>query len=92
MQTKQHIQHMQTELSGHTYLDGFMVSLKTRKRSIYHKQSARTAKSNKIARCSAIADNMPETFARIVKAANRAEFIENRAEEQRNARRAKRNK
>jgi len=57
-------------------VNGFDVET-MRKRAVYHKQSARTGKATKIARCMAITENMPDTFAAIVRAANRSERTAN---------------
>jgi hypothetical protein len=50
---------------------------KIRKRAVYHKQSSHTGKATKISRCMAITENMPDTFASVVRAANRSERTAN---------------
>lgn len=79
------------ELSYFAQVGNFRVEGK-RERAIYIQQSARTGKANKMVRCAAIAENMPDIFERVVRAANRAEYTENRASAQRDERRAKRAK
>ena len=84
----------QTKLRGEltVNIDGFKATTKLRTRSVKTggaKQSLKSTKTNKIVRCMGIADRMPVTFIRIAEEQTRKE---NRAEHQRNSRRAKRSK
>lgn len=84
----------QTKLEGSitVRVNGDIVKRKLRTRLVKtggDLMSPKSAKTNKIVRCSAIADAMPETFMRMAEDAKRKE---SRAEAQRNERRAKRAK
>ena len=84
----------QTKLEGTitVNIDGFKAKAKLRTRAVKtggDQMAPKTSKTNKIVRCSAIADNMPNVFIRMAEDAKRKEV---RAEAQRNARRAKRAK
>ena len=84
----------QTRLEGTitVNIDGFQATGKLRTRAVKtggDLMKAKSTKTNKIIRCSAIADAMPNTFIRMAENAKRKE---GRAEAQRNERRAKRAK
>jgi len=65
------------ELKQFNTVGSFQVETK-HERAVYHQQSARTNKANKIARCMDITENMHETFAKVVRAANRSEATKER--------------
>jgi hypothetical protein len=84
----------QTKLQGTlaVNIEGFEVTTKLRARAVKTggaEQSPRSAKTNKIVRCMGIADRMPVTFMRMAEEQTRKE---NRSENQRNSRRAKRSR
>ena len=82
----------QEKIAGHSThsVNGFKVKVKLRTRSYKSKGltiNPKSAKTNKQVRCAAIADRMPNAFMAMAADARRKE---NRAEAQRNSRRAKR--
>lgn len=84
----------QTRLEGTltVNIDGFKATAKLRTRAVKtggDMMKAKSTKTNKIIRCSSIADAMPNAFIRMAEDAKRKEC---RAETQRNERRAKRAK
>lgn len=87
MKTKRTISEI--ELNGFTRVSGFDVTIRTRKRSVTHKQSARTNKAHRMIKAETQRDAKPDQF---MKQANEARRKETRAQAQRDARRAKRNK
>ena len=86
--------HEQILLEGFTQFEvgnvNFKIRTRKRRRSIYHQQSARSAKANKVQRCEEIRVKADQINAYNARMYERVEVRKVRAEEQRNERKAKR--